>query len=120
MKSFYTACAILLAIAAVIAFNTFYVTRKIDELDRLCAEISEAENPEPLAEQLRILWNDSKTSLTLSVRHTEAERAENALLKLSSYLESGERADFLAELAVFRAVLRDISDSQKFSADNIF
>lgn len=120
MKSFFTACAILLTICALIAFNTFYVTRKTGELERLCAEISETENPERLVERLRVVWDDSKTPLTLSVKHAEADRAESALLRLTCYLENGRRAEFLAELAVFRSVLSDISSSQKFSLDNIF
>ena len=119
MRSFLIACSILLAICALIVFNTFYVTNKTSELDAICEELALTGSDESLS-KLIYEWERSRLPLTLSVKHGEADRAENALCLLAEYLSSGNTADFRAELSLFRSALRHIADSQRFSCDNIF
>lgn len=119
MRSFFIACTILLAICVLIIFNTFYVTTKTSELDAICEKLALTGSEISLTE-LICEWERARLPLTLSVKHGEADRAENALCLLSEYLRAGNTADFLAELSLFRSALRHISDSQRFSCDNIF
>ena len=119
MRSFFIACSILLVICVLILFNTFYVTNKTSELDSICEELALTGSEESLT-KLICEWEKSRFPLTLSVKHGEADRAENALCLLSEYLRSGNAADFRAELSLFRSALRHIADSQRFSGDNIF
>ena len=122
MRSFIVASVIFLLTVTLILVNSFYVLKKTDALLGLCSEIGNqtvGTAADPI-EKLLSEWLQCRDKLSLSVSHSEIDRAESALYSMMEYYLAGNRDEFEVELSVFRNALTHIADKQKFSLGNIF
>lgn len=122
MRSLYIACAILTAIVATIVINSFFVVNKVNDLLIICQRLESNEVGSSISDLNELLyeWDKCSGKLSLSINHSEIDRAESALFLLASYYACDDASDFLAQLETFKSALRHISSAQQFSLDNIF
>ena len=114
MRSFFTSLTILLVMIGLIIWNSVWVTGKLDNLLDICEKI---ENGSPALEELTSGWQDCRNIVSLSINHSEIDRAENAICGLLSYPFGSD--DFMSRLRELESALNRISDAQKFRLDNI-
>ena len=114
MRSFFTSLTILLIMTGLIIWNSVWVTGKLDNLLDICEKI---ESGSPALEELTSGWRNCRNIVSLSINHSEIDRAENAICGLLSYPFGSD--DFMSKLRDLENALSHISDAQKFRLDNV-
>jgi hypothetical protein len=66
------------------------------------------------------IWYTKEKWLALLIDHQHIDEIKSSLGKLSQYLRFEEKADFLAEGAVLKLSIYDISARERLNLSNIF
>jgi len=117
MRSFIIAAIILFLILLIIVLNSLYISDRIDRLLSICEELENNSSAESV-ELLLSEWRSCKEIISLSVHEREIERAENALLSLSTSRDIP--SEFSFQLSVLKSALRSIGNGSRVSLDKIF
>lgn len=120
MRSVYIASALLLSVITLIICNSIYVLHRTDELLALCDDIDKSGSATEGIDELLSLWQNCRDPLSLSINHSEIDRAESALLSMRDYFMEGDTPNFRAQLSVFRNAVEHIAEIQRISFHNIF
>ena len=117
MREFIIALILLSVILTVTVCNSIYVDNRIDEMLSVCQRLK-LNRSALLTDELFDRWNDCRSTISLTTRQSDIERAENALLSLIEYIDVP--ADFNSQLALLISILEHIKKSQSFSFESIF
>lgn len=97
--------------------NSIYVDNRIDEMLSVCQRLK-LNNSALLTDELFDRWSDCRSTISLTTRQSDIERAESALLCLIEYIDVP--ADYNSQLAVLMSILEHIKKSQGLSFESIF
>jgi len=65
-------------------------------------------------------WEEKQKKLAYYIEHGELEKVKTAIVKMESYIQTGNYSSALAELEEGKFVLEHIQDKNAFNLQNIF
>ena len=103
-------------------FTKQTVTQMTEKLTSLKDAISKKEDDKikKEIEELTNHWEDKHNKLAYYIEHDELEKVDTAIVKMKSYIETGNFSEAISELEDGKFVLEHIQDKNSFNLQNIF
>ena len=125
MKKVKVAIAILIIMPILIGISHIYLNHASDQM---ADKISDAEDSarngdislsEKQLDEFSVEWNNNKRIFATFIRHAELDIANQSAAKLKPYLRNADKSNFYGECETLKMQMHHISETEKFSIDNI-
>ena len=70
-------------------------------------------------DEFSVEWNKNKRVFATFIRHAELDIANQSAAKLKPYLQNEDKSNFYGECETLKMQMHHISETERFSIDNI-
>lgn len=120
MKTFIFAVCIFILCAALVFFNSAYITSKAGELSDRAEKLPDSpDDYEKIYTELNNKWHELRPIMCITVSHTEAGEIDDALEEIAQRARSGDISGYRTAVGKLKKRLDEVSRSEILSLEGI-
>lgn len=117
---------LMITVLGISIYANTLLTRSASEMEQHIRQIENSATKDNWQEARKVIsgmqndWTSTKKTWAVLIDHMEIDNVENALTRLEKFIDTGEKASTMAEIAMLKQYVRNIPSMGSLRIENIF